>query len=94
MERPPLEASPSPSVWREAEERVEEMLYVFQPTVVSQDTRNEVIEYVQTMIGSYIEAEVSFPFPFNTNNITLLTLHTPSHKRYYLVSSFLLVRCH
>lgn len=56
----PCRLSISSDVWRVAEERIEEMLCVFQPSVISQDRRNEVIEYVQRVIGSYLGTEVSY----------------------------------
>ncbi|CAL0312433.1 unnamed protein product [Lupinus luteus] len=48
-------------IWETAEERVQEILNVIQPNVVSESIRKEIIDYVQWLIRSYIGVEV-LPF--------------------------------
>lgn len=47
-------------VWALAEQRTEEILGTFQPTVVSQRKRKEVIEYLAQLINGYFRLEVSY----------------------------------
>lgn len=45
-------------LWKMAEERAQEILYIIQPNVVSEKKRKEVAEYVQNLIRGCYGAEV------------------------------------
>lgn len=45
-------------LWMMAEERAQEILYIIQPNVVSELTRKEVTDYLQSLIRGYYGAEV------------------------------------
>lgn len=47
-------------VWALAEQRTEEILGTFQPTIVSQQKRKEVIKYLAQLINGYFRLEVSY----------------------------------
>ncbi|KAL4310472.1 hypothetical protein GQ457_01G035670 [Hibiscus cannabinus] len=51
----------SPEYWRKAEEATQEIIARVQPTVVSEERRKAVIDYVQRLIRNYLGCEV-FPF--------------------------------
>ncbi|KAF9594560.1 hypothetical protein IFM89_033530 [Coptis chinensis] len=57
----PNPSSVSEECWFRAEEITEEIITQIQPTVVSEQRRKAVIEYVQSLIGGYLGSEV-FPF--------------------------------
>ena len=49
--------------WQRAEETTHEIICRIQPTVVSEERRKAVVEYVQSLIKAYLGSEVSsFPF--------------------------------
>ncbi|CAO2839187.1 unnamed protein product [Amaranthus hypochondriacus] len=51
----------SPEVWARAEQATHEIIKQVQPTVVSEERRKDVIDYVQRLLKGYIGCEI-FPF--------------------------------
>ena len=54
-----------PEIWSMAEQRIQEILYIVQPNIVSDKRRKEIVNYVRQLVNGYFGTEVrSFPRPF------------------------------
>lgn len=78
--------------WMIAEERAYEILCTIQPAVVSDRSRNEIIDYLRTLIKSHdgIEVTNSGSLPDMLNLLCLLTFNG----NLFIYRSFHLVQCH
>jgi len=45
-------------IWKMAEERAQEILWIIEPNVLSEENRKDVIDYVRKLIGDYYGAHV------------------------------------